>query len=80
LINDECQQENIKDMIKFCMTKHQAEIQKLAKSPLGGQRFELFIRRYEMNIAPLPEAGTLDKYVIFPRVPISSHMLTFYLC
>ena len=48
------------------MTKHEAEIQKLAKSPLGGQRFELFIRRYEMNIAPLPEEGTPDKYVISP--------------
>lgn len=53
-------------MIRFCMTKHEAEIQKLAKSPLGGQRFELFIRRYEMNIAPLPEEGTPDKYVISP--------------
>ncbi|KIM46489.1 hypothetical protein M413DRAFT_441578 [Hebeloma cylindrosporum] len=53
--------ENIKEMIKFCMTRHQSEIQKLAKSPLGGQRFELFIRRYEMNIAPLPEESTPDK-------------------
>jgi len=52
-------------MIRFCMTKHESEIQKLAKSPLGGQRFELFIRRYEMNIAPLPVEATPAKYVIY---------------
>lgn len=74
IYNDERQQENIKEMIKFCMTKHKSEIQKLAKSPLGGQRFELFIRRYEMNIAPLPEEGTPDKYVISTSPHFQPHV------
>jgi protein phosphatase-4 regulatory subunit 3 len=46
--------DNIKDLVRFCMTAHEAEIQQLAKSSLGGQRFELFIRRWEMNNEPLP--------------------------
>jgi len=53
----------MKDLIKFCMAKHEPEIQKLAKSPLGSQRFELFIRRHEMNVAPPPDM-TPDKYAI----------------
>ncbi|KAJ3501132.1 hypothetical protein NLJ89_g9480 [Agrocybe chaxingu] len=53
--------ENMKDLIRFCMSKHEPEIHRLAKSPLGGQRFELFIRRYEMNIAPPPEESTPDR-------------------
>ncbi|KAF9478406.1 DUF625-domain-containing protein [Pholiota conissans] len=53
--------ENIKDLIKFCMTHHEAEIQQLAKTTLGAQRFELFIRRWEMNIAPPPEESTPDR-------------------
>jgi len=44
----------MKDLIKFCMTKHEEEIKALAKSPLGGQRFQMFIRRWEMNNEPLP--------------------------
>jgi len=36
------------------MTVHEPEIQQLAKSSIGGQRFELFIRRWEMNNEPLP--------------------------
>ncbi|KDR84068.1 hypothetical protein GALMADRAFT_236708 [Galerina marginata CBS 339.88] len=55
--------ENIKELIKYCMTTHEAEIQKLAKTPLGSQRFELFIRRWEMNIAPPPEEPTPDKSI-----------------
>ncbi|KAF5322390.1 hypothetical protein D9619_000547 [Psilocybe cf. subviscida] len=53
--------ENLKDMIRFCMTTHEAEIQQLAKSPLGSQRFDLFIRRYEMNQAPPPEETVPEK-------------------
>ncbi|KAF8165663.1 component of IIS longevity pathway SMK-1-domain-containing protein [Crassisporium funariophilum] len=53
--------ENMKDLIKFCMTKHEPEIQLLAKSPLGGQRFELFIRRWEMNNEPLPEESKPER-------------------
>lgn len=46
------------------MMHHEPEIQTLAKSPLGGQRFELFIRRHEMNVAPPPDvSSTPDKYV-----------------
>lgn len=74
IYNDDRQQENIKEMIRFCMTKHESEIQKLAKSPLGGQRFELFIRRYEMNIAPLPEEGTPDKCVISTSFYFQPHV------
>lgn len=51
----------MKDMIKFCMTKHEPEIRTLAKSPLGGQRFELLIRRWEMNNEPLPEDSKPEK-------------------
>ncbi|TFK66581.1 DUF625-domain-containing protein [Pluteus cervinus] len=46
--------DNMKEMIKFCMTRHETEIRKLAETPLGGQRFELLIRRYEMYNEPLP--------------------------
>ncbi|KAF9062224.1 component of IIS longevity pathway SMK-1-domain-containing protein [Rhodocollybia butyracea] len=46
--------ENMKDQINFCMTKHEAEIKILAGTPLGGQRFQLFIRRWEMNNEPMP--------------------------
>lgn len=55
--------ENMKDIIKFCMTKHEVEIQTLTKSPLGGQRFELLIRRWEMNNEPLPEESKPEKPV-----------------
>lgn len=54
----------MKDMIRFCMTRHEVEIRQLAKTPLGAQRFELFIRRWEMNNAPPPEESTPNKYVI----------------
>lgn len=53
-------QESMKEMIKFCMTQHEAEIRKLAETPLGGQRFELLIRRYEMYNEPLPEESKPD--------------------
>lgn len=59
----------MKDMIKFCMTKHEDEIRTLAKSPLGGQRFELLIRRWEMNNEPLPEETKSEKYVVAADLP-----------
>jgi protein phosphatase-4 regulatory subunit 3 len=37
------------------MTKHEAQIRKLAETPLGGPRFSALIRRWEMNVEPLPE-------------------------
>ena len=46
------------------MTVHEPEIQQLAKSSLGGQRFELFIRRWEMNNEPLPSESKPEMYVI----------------
>lgn len=46
------------------MTKHEEEVRKLAATPLGGQRFDLFIRRWEMNNEPLPtEEPKSDKHV-----------------
>ncbi len=54
----------MKDLIKYCMTQHEAEIQKLEQTALGKARFELFIQRWEMNCAPPPEESTPDKYVI----------------
>jgi len=45
------------------MIKHEDEIRTLAKSPLGGQRFELLIRRWEMNNEPLPEESKPEKPV-----------------
>ncbi|KAJ3558761.1 hypothetical protein NP233_g11438 [Leucocoprinus birnbaumii] len=53
--------DNMKDLIKFCMTRHEADIRKLAETPLGGQRFELLIRRYEMNNEPPPKETEPEK-------------------
>jgi protein phosphatase-4 regulatory subunit 3 len=65
----------MKDMIKFCMTKHEDEIRTLAKTPLGGQRFELLIQRWEMNNEPLPVESKSEKYVFF-RALGGFHRLT----
>ncbi|KAL0580514.1 Platinum sensitivity protein [Marasmius crinis-equi] len=51
---DHIRRENMKDLIKFCMTKHDEEIKTLAASPLGGPRFVSFIRRWEINNEPPP--------------------------
>ncbi|KAG7097393.1 hypothetical protein E1B28_004743 [Marasmius oreades] len=51
---DHMRRENMKDLIKFCMTKHEEEIKALAASPLGGQRFVSFIQRWEVNNEPPP--------------------------
>lgn len=58
-------QENMKDIIKFCMTYHEAEIRKLAETPLGTERFQLFIQRWEINNEPLPEESKTEKCVYF---------------
>lgn len=55
----------MKELIKFCMLKHEADIRKLAETSLGGQRFELLIRRYEMNNEPPPKETEPEKYVVF---------------
>ncbi|TFK55367.1 DUF625-domain-containing protein [Heliocybe sulcata] len=45
---------NMKDLIHYCMTAHEATIRKLAQSDLGGARFKGLIRRHEMNMEPPP--------------------------
>lgn len=56
--------DNIRDLIEECMTKHEAEIQHLAKTLLGGELFQRFILRHEMNMAPRPQEPTSKQYVI----------------
>ncbi|KAJ7223945.1 component of IIS longevity pathway SMK-1-domain-containing protein [Mycena rebaudengoi] len=58
---DFMRRENMKDIIKFCMTYHEAEIRKLAETPLGTERFQLFIQRWEINNEPLPEESKTEK-------------------
>jgi protein phosphatase-4 regulatory subunit 3 len=55
------------------MTVHEAEIQQLAKSSLGGQTFELFIRRWEMNNEPLPSESKSEVYVMIALVIFLTH-------
>lgn len=57
-------QDNMKDIIKHCMTKHEPLMKTLAESHLGGQRFQLFIRRWEMNNEPLPVEADTEKYAL----------------
>ncbi len=64
-------QDNMKEMINFCMTKHEPLIRQLAETPLGGQRFELLIRRYEMNNEPPPpDEPKAEKCVTISRCHI----------
>src|ERR1700683_4305575 len=65
------EQENLKDFINHCMTKHEVEIRKLAETPLGGPRFMSFIRRWEMNNEPPPKEEKIEKYVSFKMLPDS---------
>lgn len=59
----------MKDLAKFCMSKHEAEVRSLAQTQLGGRRFEQFIAwwQWEMlqqNKDPIPEESkSSDKYV-----------------
>lgn len=48
-------QENVKDLISHCMTVHRDIIDKLSETKLGGPRFSAFIRRWEINVEPLPK-------------------------
>ena len=56
------------------MTVHEPEIQQLAKSSLGGQRFELFIRRWEMNNEPLPPESKPEMYVTIHLLQSHCHL------
>lgn len=54
----------MKDLIQLCLTKYETEIKTLSESLLGGHRFQLFIRRWEMNNEPLPAEEKTDRYVL----------------
>lgn len=58
---EQIRRDNMKELIKHCMTHHESEITTLAKSRLGGHRFQLFIRRWEMNNEPLPVESKPEK-------------------
>ncbi|KAF8076723.1 component of IIS longevity pathway SMK-1-domain-containing protein [Lyophyllum atratum] len=62
---DTMRRENMKELAKFCMAKHEAEIRRLAQSPLGGPRFEQFIawwqwEMHQQNKEPIPEDSKSD--------------------
>ncbi|KAF8214082.1 component of IIS longevity pathway SMK-1-domain-containing protein [Mycena galopus ATCC 62051] len=58
---DYMRRENMRDMIKICMTHHEADVRKLAETPLGKERFLLFIQRWEINNEPPPEESKSEK-------------------
>ncbi|KAJ7639366.1 component of IIS longevity pathway SMK-1-domain-containing protein [Roridomyces roridus] len=58
---DFMKRENMKDLIKFCMTRHEGDIRKLIETPLGRERFTLFVKRWEMNNEPPPEESKQEK-------------------
>ncbi|KAF8559134.1 DUF625-domain-containing protein [Imleria badia] len=60
--------ENIKDLINHCMTVHRDIIYKLSETRLGGPRFSAFVRRWEINVEPLPkEEAKNDRNSTEPR-------------
>ncbi|KAJ3985763.1 component of IIS longevity pathway SMK-1-domain-containing protein [Lentinula detonsa] len=67
--------ENMKELIAFCLTKHEAEIKTLTESHLGGQRFQLFIRRWEMNNEPMPVESKSEKTIDTRGWPAGSRAL-----
>ncbi|KAG6845446.1 hypothetical protein H0H87_009354 [Tephrocybe sp. NHM501043] len=63
---DFIRKEKIKELGKVCWVKHEEDIRTLAKSPLGGQRFEQFIAWIQFEILkqnkePSPETLNSDK-------------------
>ena len=64
----------MKSIIEFIMKNHGDDIRKLAETPLGRHRFEMFIRRYEINCEPPPAETKVEKYVPKRRSPFK--MLT----
>ncbi|KAH9049110.1 component of IIS longevity pathway SMK-1-domain-containing protein [Lactarius hengduanensis] len=63
LVNSSCQEffefmrrENMKDVIAHVMTNYEDQVKQLSESRFSGQCFRSFVRRYEMNIHPPPEA------------------------
>ncbi|KAI0092094.1 component of IIS longevity pathway SMK-1-domain-containing protein [Irpex rosettiformis] len=69
LLSSACQEffesmrkENPRELIAYCMTKHEDKIRLLSETPLSGVQFKQFIRRHEMNIEPPPkEEEKVDK-------------------
>ncbi|KAF8138310.1 component of IIS longevity pathway SMK-1-domain-containing protein [Boletus edulis] len=59
--------ENIKDLISHCMTVHRDIIRKLSETRLGGPRFSAFVRRWEINVEPLPKEVKNDRNSTEPR-------------
>ncbi|KAL1721678.1 component of IIS longevity pathway SMK-1-domain-containing protein [Schizophyllum commune] len=53
--------ENMKSIIEFIMKNHGDDIRKLAETPLGRHRFEMFIRRYEINCESPPAETKVEK-------------------
>ncbi|KAF5387750.1 hypothetical protein D9615_000680 [Tricholomella constricta] len=65
---DTIRKEQMKELAKHCMSKYEAEIRRLAQSPLGGRRFEQFIAWWQwemiqLNKEPVPEDSKSEKPV-----------------
>ncbi|KAG6891693.1 hypothetical protein C0992_010096 [Termitomyces sp. T32_za158] len=63
---DFIRKEKVKELGKFCWTKHEEELRKLAQSPLGGQRFAQFnawiqFEILQQNKEPPPAHSRVDK-------------------
>jgi len=54
----------MKELIRYCVLKHEAELQELARSPLSRELFQRIIQKHEMNTAPRPEESIPKEYVI----------------
>ncbi|KAG5639701.1 hypothetical protein H0H81_005884 [Sphagnurus paluster] len=73
---DTIRRDRMKALAKHCIDKHKPEIQKLAQSPLGGQRFEQFIAWWSWELTqqdkePIPEDSKSDKPLDTRRGPPS---------
>ena len=69
---DSMRRENHKELIAHVMTNHEEQVRILAKTPLGSQRFELFIKRYEINKEGPPATSAPPPVVDNPRRPGTS--------
>lgn len=69
---DSIRRENYKDLITHIMLTHEEEVRMLAKTPLGSQRFELFIKRWEINKEGPPATAAPPPAVENPKRPGTS--------
>ncbi len=51
------------------MIKHEDVIKALSDTQLGGPRFKAFIRRWEMNVEPLPKEDEKIEKCVSPLFP-----------